>query len=31
VSDPVTVLLPHDEGMRALADIDGLELVRYDE
>jgi phosphoglycerate dehydrogenase-like enzyme len=27
----VTVLLPHDEGMRALADIDGLELVRYDE
>jgi phosphoglycerate dehydrogenase-like enzyme len=27
----VTVLVPHDEGMRALADIDGLELVRYDE
>jgi len=31
VTDPVTVLVPHDEGMRALADIDGLELVRYDE
>jgi phosphoglycerate dehydrogenase-like enzyme len=27
----VTVLVPHDEGMSALADIDGLELVRYDE
>ena len=27
----MTVLVPHDEGMRALADIDGLELVRYDE
>jgi phosphoglycerate dehydrogenase-like enzyme len=31
VTDPVTVLVPHDEGMRALADVDGLELVRYDE
>lgn len=31
MTDPVTVLVPHDEGMRALADIDGLELVRYDE
>ncbi len=27
----MTVLVPHDEGMQALADIDGLELVRYDE
>jgi phosphoglycerate dehydrogenase-like enzyme len=30
-SEPVTVLVPHDEGERALAGIEGLELVRYDE
>jgi phosphoglycerate dehydrogenase-like enzyme len=30
-SEPVTVLVPHEEGERALAGIEGLELVRYDE
>jgi phosphoglycerate dehydrogenase-like enzyme len=31
VADPVTVLLPDAEGERALADLDGLRIVRYDQ